>query len=63
MLLYVTGVSKEVQLNIELVVQCIRSSVSPDTHRRAMLILSFAAKISPVGLLIVLKTLETLFCI
>ncbi|XP_042231661.1 HEAT repeat-containing protein 1-like [Homarus americanus] len=40
-------VSKEVQLNIELIVQCIRSSVSPDTHRRAMLILAFAAKISP----------------
>lgn len=45
------GVSKEVQLNIELIVQCIRSSVSPDTHRRAMLILAFAAKISPDAVL------------
>ncbi|XP_045600179.2 HEAT repeat-containing protein 1 [Procambarus clarkii] len=40
------GVNKEVQLNVELIVQCIRSSVNSDTHRRAMLILALAAKIS-----------------
>lgn len=40
-------VNKEMQLNIELIVQCIRSSVNSDTHRRAMLILALAAKISP----------------
>ncbi|XP_068219610.1 HEAT repeat-containing protein 1-like [Palaemon carinicauda] len=39
--------SKNVKLNVELIVQCIRSSVSPDTHRRAMLILSLVADIFP----------------
>lgn len=40
-------ISKEVQLNVELIVQCIRSSASPDTHRRALLVLAVAAKIFP----------------
>ncbi|XP_047485960.1 HEAT repeat-containing protein 1-like [Penaeus chinensis] len=40
-------ISKDVQLNVELIVQCIRSSASPDTHRRAMLVLAVAAKIFP----------------
>ncbi|KAK4328191.1 hypothetical protein Pmani_001398 [Petrolisthes manimaculis] len=38
---------KHVQLNTEVVVQCVRASHSPDTHRRAMLILAFAARIHP----------------
>ncbi|KAK7078565.1 HEAT repeat-containing protein 1, partial [Halocaridina rubra] len=44
-------VSKNVTVNVELIVHCIRSSVSPDTHRRAMLILALAADIFPESVL------------
>lgn len=50
--------SKNVKLNVELIVQCIRSSVSPDTHRRAMLILSLVADIFPD---VVLQNMMSIF--
>ena len=39
----------ESQFNVELVVQCIRSSSNPQTHHHALLLLSTAAVIFPVS--------------
>lgn len=40
-------IADKIKLNVELIVQCIRFSVSTDTHRRALLILAQAANIVP----------------
>ena len=39
----------ESQFNVELVVQCVRLSSSPQTHRHALLLLSTAAPVYPVS--------------
>ena len=39
----------EDQFDVELVVQCIRSSESPQTHNQALLLLATAAKLFPVS--------------
>ena len=49
---------KQINLSIEIVIQCIRSSVSPDTHRRALLVLSLGAKLYPDD---VLKNIMAIF--
>lgn len=41
------NIADKIKLNVELIVQCIRFSVSTDTHRRALLILALAANIVP----------------
>ncbi|CAL4064974.1 unnamed protein product [Meganyctiphanes norvegica] len=41
------NIADKIRLNVELIVQCIRFSVSTDTHRRALLILALAANIFP----------------
>ncbi|XP_071483190.1 HEAT repeat-containing protein 1-like [Diadema antillarum] len=41
------GKLKEEQFNVELVVQCIRTSDSPQTHNHALILLATAAKIFP----------------
>ena len=48
----------EIKLNIECIVQCIRSTVNPDTQRRALLVLSYGAKLDPQ---IVLHNIMTIF--
>ena len=37
------------KFDMELIVQCIRSSSSPQTHHHALLLLTVAAKINPVS--------------
>lgn len=39
----------EDQFDVELIVQCIRSSESPQTHNQALLLLATAAKFFPVS--------------
>ena len=39
----------EDQFDVELIVQCIRSSESPQTHNQALLLLAAAAKLFPVS--------------
>ncbi|XP_076056131.1 HEAT repeat containing 1 homolog l(2)k09022 [Oratosquilla oratoria] len=41
------GAAQRLPLNVELIVQCIRSSSNPDTHRRALLILTQASQLFP----------------
>ena len=41
----------EDQFDVELIVQCIRSSESPQTHNQALLLLATAAKFFPVSIL------------
>ena len=40
----------EDQFDVELIVQCIRSSESPQTHNQALLLLATAAKFFPVSI-------------
>ena len=41
----------EDQFDVELIVQCIRSSENPRTHTQALLLLATSAKLFPVNLL------------
>ncbi|XP_050695714.1 HEAT repeat-containing protein 1-like [Eriocheir sinensis] len=44
-------VSQRVQVNVEVIVACVRASLSHDTHRRALLILALCARIVPDAVL------------
>ncbi|XP_064605769.1 LOW QUALITY PROTEIN: HEAT repeat-containing protein 1-like [Liolophura sinensis] len=43
--------TEELELNVELIVQCIRSSDNPQTHHHALLVLTQGAKLQPEHLL------------
>lgn len=45
----VSGETEELELNVELIVQCIRSSSNPQTHHHALLLLTQAARLQPVS--------------
>ena len=47
----------EDQFDVELIVQCIRSSESPQTHNQALLLLATAAKFFPVSIIIFFSVL------
>ena len=47
----------EDQFDVELIVQCIRSSESPQTHNQALLLLATAAKFFPVSTFFSVSTL------
>lgn len=47
----ITEVIKAEQLNLDAIVQCIRTSHNPHTHQQALLVLSVAAQIAPEQLL------------
>ena len=46
---FIVDLIAEGQFDVELVVQCIRSSESPQTHNQALLLLATAAKLFPVS--------------
>lgn len=46
---FITGLVPEDQFDVELIIQCIRSSESPQTHNQALLLLATAAKLFPVS--------------
>ena len=50
----------ERQFNMELIVNCIRSSENPQTHHQALLVLTSAAKIYPVSAHLILNLLKEL---
>ena len=49
MFVYSLDLLQESQFNVELVVQCVRLSLNPQTHHHALLLLSTAAAIFPVS--------------
>ena len=51
----------EDQFDVELIVQCIRSSESPQTHNQALLLLATAAKFFPVSIFFCLDS-YTIYC-
>lgn len=52
----------EDQFDVELIVQCIRSSESPQTHNQALLLLATAAKFFPVSILFFCLISYTMHC-
>lgn len=48
---FVADLVPEDQFDVELIVQCIRSSENPRTHTQALLLLATSAKLFPVNLL------------
>ena len=52
----------EDQFDVELIVQCIRSSESPQTHNQALLLLATAAKFFPVSVIIIFSVLILIQC-
>ena len=51
----------EDQFDVELIVQCIRSSESPQTHNQALLLLATAAKFFPVSIIISFSVLIRIY--
>ena len=49
----------EDKFDVELIVQCIRSSESPQTHNQALLLLATAAKLFPVSNFVLVVLLGT----
>lgn len=49
MFFFIVGKLTEEQFNVELVVQCVRTSDNPQTHNHALLVLTIAAELFPVS--------------
>ena len=50
-LFYFSELIPEQTFNMELIVQCVRSSINPQTHHQALLVLTVAAELYPVSFL------------